>query len=264
MKAVFLPLALTLVVSAQAEEWVSVGESQSVAPAVPVSGPAVSQPDSSIDLPLVHEERNAQSGDLVSELLLQVEQMQQEMGMLRSLVEQQQQQIQSMQQVQQERYLDLDRRVAALLQAPATSNAGTPATVVSSQSNDLPAADDAYKAAMTLVREKKFPQAITAFEDFSRHYSDSPLVANALYWAGEVQLVEGNTTAAKTNFQRVVTEYPDSNKAADATYKLGTTLHKEGDIEQAKVWLQKVIDQYSGRADATVQLAKSYLAKISS
>jgi len=88
-------------------------------------------------------------------------------------------------------------------------------------------------------------------------------VGNALYWSGEVYLVQSDLDKALASFRKVVTQYPDHDKAADATYKVAITLHKQGDVAQAKVWLQKVIDLYTGKADGTVRLAKSYLAKLS-
>lgn len=261
MKKFILPLALVTSIGAVAEdEWVSVGANTAVAPAqTDVVVPAETTPANSSAIP---ESVNdvAGGGDLMSELLIQMEQMQQEIATLRSLVETQEKQLATLEQEQQTRYLDLDRRIASLMTQPVatqpeqTATEGTPAKAVS------PA--DAYKAAMTLVREKKFSEANQAFSAFTADYPQDKLVANAFYWNGEVYLVQNKLDEAKVAFEQVVAQFPDHSKTADASYKLGVTLHKLGDDALAREWLEKVIDQYPGKADGTVRLAQAYLKKL--
>ncbi len=258
MKSVVLTFALVAVTaSANADDqWVSVGAARPVAPA------AQNTPtDSSVRAAVTTPASNAPavipaaSSGLLSEISMQMEQMQQEIAELRGRVEEQDNLIRRLTQEQQERYLDLDRRIAVLLAGG--SPVAAPAAVV----KESPA--EAYKNAMMLVREKKFAEANAAFNDFVKTYPQDPLVGNASYWSGEVYLVQSDLDKALESFRKVVTQYPDHDKAADATYKMGITLHKKGDVAQAKVWLQKVIDLYTGKADSTVRLAKSYLAKLS-
>lgn len=258
MKSVVLTFALAAVTaSANADDqWVSVGAARPVAPATQ------NTPNDSSAMAVVKTPANipssvvlpASSSSLLSEMTLQMEQMQLEIAELRGRLEEQDNLIRRMSQEQQERYLDLDRRIAALLAG------GSPAVAPAAVVKESPA--DAYKNAMTLVREKKFADANIAFNDFVKNYPQDPLVGNALYWSGEVYLVQSDLDKALENFRKVVDQYADHDKAADATYKIGITLHKKGDVTQAKVWLQKVIDLYTGKADGTVRLAKSYLAKL--
>jgi tol-pal system protein YbgF len=266
MNKTVLTLALVAVAAAASadDDWVSVGATRVVAPAssTPVDttqrnfSPSITQ---SVAAP-------AADNTLVSELLTQIEQMQEEIAMLRGRVEEQDNQIQTIQQEQQDRYLDLDRRIAALMVAEPVID-DVPKVVATSGSNvasSTPsvAPGDAYKAAMTLVREKKFSEAGAAFDAFVSQYPSDPLVPNARYWSGEVNLVDGQLDRAAERFRTVIGDFPDSAKAADAAYKLGVTMHRKGDDQQARMWLQQVIDRYAGKADGTVSLAKSYLGKI--
>ena len=266
MKNVILPLALAISLSAVAEdEWVSVGANRTVAPAQPDTQSPSSSLSTPLPSPTYHSANSgaeADSSDLLSELLLQIEQMQQEIAELRSQIESQGQQLSGMEQDQQARYLDLDRRVAALSQTKTTVK---PVTSVSGEAQTAAAASsaDAYKAAMTLVREKKYSDANDAFTAFVKQYPDDKLVANAWYWNGEVYLVQSQFEPAKSAFEQVVTQFPDHAKAADATYKLGVTFHKLGNDQEARRWLNTVIERYEGQSDATVRLAKSYLKKLS-
>ena len=265
MNKTVLTLALVAVAASASadDDWVSVGATRVVAPAssTPVDttqrnfSPSISQ---SVAAPVA-------DNTLVSELLTQIEQMQEEIAMLRGRVEEQDNQIQTIQQEQQDRYLDLDRRIAALMVAePVIEDVPNVATPSSNVVPPTPmvAPGDAYKAAMTLVREKKFSEAGAAFDVFVSEYPSDPLVPNARYWSGEVNLVDGQLDRAAERFRTVIGDFPDSAKAADAAYKLGVTMHRKGDDEQARMWLQQVIDRYTGRADGTVSLAKSYLGKI--
>ncbi len=265
-----LPALVAFCGQAGAEEgWVSVGSTQVVAPAQKPTrntGPSQSQsPSNSVpqagdtSLPQLSGTIPSDSSPgLVNELLAQVEQLQQEVAMLRGKVEEQAIRQQMLEQSQQDRYLDLDRRLTQLsTQSPATA-AGPVAAAA-----PLPPASDAYRDAMELVRAKKFNDAAKAFDEFTVNYPDDALVANAMYWAGEVYLIDNKLELASERFSKVVETYPKHSKTADATYKLGVTLDRQGKKDEARKVLSQVISQYAGKADGTVALAKSYLDKMS-
>ncbi|WP_221798336.1 tol-pal system protein YbgF [Oceanobacter mangrovi] len=256
MKPHIVLCALAISVSAAAEEWVSVGAAPAVAPAS--SSEAVASPSTS---PVVINSQAAENdSSLVNEMLMQMDQMQQEIASLREQLEQQGNLIRELRQDSDNRYLDLDRRIVFLTtetEQQAVEQAAT-AAPVNGQS-----AEQAYSAAMQLVRDKKFEQANQAFDQFVQQYPDSELVANAYYWNGEILLVRGQFDSALTNFKTVVDQYPQHGKAADASYKYGVTLHRSGKDEESRQWLQKVIEQYKDSAPGTVRLAEAYLKKLS-
>lgn len=258
MKPLILISALVFSTGAYAQEWVSVGAATAVAPSS--QAPLIDTSDQAEIISLPNNKRA--TGSLEAELAWQVEQLQQELASLRGLVEQQEHQLNQLQNESQQRYLDLDQRVSQLYQtksAPVATAAGD-AKAPSKTATESP--EEAYQAAMQLVREKKYSQAIAAFNKFIEAHPKHELMGNALYWLGEVWLVEGNFTEALQQFKRVVTDFPEHNKAADASYKIGVTLYRQNNTVEAKQWFQKVVDQYSGKADATVNLAKSYLQRI--
>lgn len=264
MKAVILTLALAAVAGAHADEWVSVGATRGVAPA---SSSSLTDSSSRAGMAApVNLPATSADNALVSELALQMEQMQQELAVLRGRVEEQDHQIKRMRDEQQQRYLDLDRRLSALLSTPvaATPAVSTAAPSAAPSAATAPVADaaEAYQQAMTLVREKKFTEASAAFDGFIKTYPQDPLTGNALYWSGEVWLVLGDLDKALQQFRRVVNDHPGHDKEADASYKIGVTLHRQGNTAEAKVWLQRVIDRFTGKADGTVRLARSYLDKL--
>jgi len=271
MKRLVVTLALAaLSASAYSEDgWVSVGSTRVVAPA---SSDTIQPESSSAPLSVsssLNDNAPVGSSSLLAELMMKVTQMQDEIAMLRGQVEMQQAKINRMESASQDRYIDLDGRISALStmatespSAPATTDADTAPVSGQAGESELPPSGDAYKAAMELVRGKKFAEARTAFDDFTKNYPNDPLAVNALYWAGEVSLVEGKTEVAQARFRTIIEKHPDHAKVADATYKLGVALERAGKPEEARGYLQSVIDKYTGKSDSTVALAKSYMKKL--
>lgn len=259
MKRLVVTLALTASsVSALSDDgWVSVGSTQVVAPA---SSEPVVTPDQS---PILAPSANP-GGDLLTELMLQVEQMKTEIASLRGQLEEQQAKVKRMEASQQDRYLDLDSRISALtLAQPVAEQQEVTNSVTDTTGQDLPPAGEAYKSAMQLVRDKKFSEAREAFDSFAENYAGDALAVNAIYWAGEVSMVEGKLDVAEARFRTVKEDHGDHSKAADAYYKLAVVLDKSGKKAESKALLQEVISQYAGKSDSTVSLAQAYLKKMS-
>ena len=248
MKYTVLPLALLISFSSAAEDgWVAVGQGPTAKPAVQ-SAPAVSlQPSASLPA----------NTSLQVELLTMVETMQQEIAELRGTVEEQSHTIEMLQKQQQQRYLDLDRRMAELMTKPIAA--------ISPNDNNqtqVLSADDLYANAMSFIKKKDFTSALEQLDVFAKTYPQHSLAANAFYWSGEVQLAEGNFELAITQFKTVVDGHPKHNKAADSHYKLAVSYDRSGDTVKAKEILQQVIKQYPGISDSAVRLAERYLTRL--
>ncbi len=251
-----LILALTVSVGVYAEEWVSVGAGSTVAAPAATSNYV----DTSQQAQLSISRSGGGGGTLLSELAMKVEQMQQEIALLRGQLEQQDYLFKQLQKEQQQRYLDVDRRLSALVMPiePVISPVAQDA-----QAQGSSTADAIYQKAMDfLVKEKKYAEAQAQFAQLIKNHPSDPLVSNALYWSAEVWLVQAEPDKALVEFKKVVNNYPEHSKAADAAYKIGVTLDRQGKSKEAKEWLQKVINDYTGKADTTVRLAQSYMDKM--
>ena len=268
MKALVLTaLALSVAGAHADDDWVSVGAARPVAPAAQTSvTDTSSQALVASPVTAVANFPQTPSAGLLAEMSLQMEQMQQEIAELRGLVEEQAHQMRQLKQEQQDRYLDLDRRLAVLMSEPVAQRAASsapaattaaPAAAASALSGLSPT--DAYKHAQKLMYDKKYTEANEAYEAFTRQYPDEPLAVNAIYWSGEIYLLQGNLDKALTLFRSVVTDHPQHLKVPDAMYKVGYTLDRQGKTDEAKVWMKKVIDQFTGKSDTVVRLAKNYL-----
>jgi len=213
-------------------------------------------------------------GTQATEMLYQQELMQQEVQELRGLVEQQAYEIKRMREEQRDRYLDLDRRITLLNQAPAKRTAAdvpasvaveekvkTPPTKVGKEPVAAPvdvapvqenkvSEKEAYQAASSLLGNKQFAEARQAFKQLIKSYPNGKYTGNAYYWLGEVLVVELKQAQALKMFETLLEQYPNHRKTATAKFKLGRIYLQMGDKTQAKVLLQDVINQYPGTSVA--------------
>ena len=201
------------------------------------------------------------------ELFMQLQQMQQEIALLRGMLEEQQNQIQRLQQESLERYQELDRRVASGSGNAAAAGDGAinaNATPTQPAQGGGEPADPAkeklyYEAAFDLVKAKDFARANQAFSAFLRKYPNSQYAGNAQYWLGEVNLIEGDLQAAGQAFAKVTQNYPQHAKVPDALFKLADVEQRLGNSDKAKRIWSEVVAKYPGTSAA--QLAQRNLQR---
>lgn len=211
------------------------------------------------------------------ELFMQLQQMQTEIAQLRGMVEEQQNQIQTLKQESLARYQDLDSRVSsgvAGAAAPAQNspadgaiNAGgapaVPAEQAPAASNepaDLAKEKLYYDAAFDLIKAKDFEKASQAFNAFLRKYPNSQYAGNAQYWLGEVNLAKGDLQAAGKAFATVSVTYPTHAKVPDSLFKLADVEQRLGNTDKAKGILRQLVSQFPGSSAA--QLAQRDLQRL--
>ena len=194
---------------------------------------------------------------------------------LRGLVETLEFRLQQVKQQQLDDYLDLDRRVSA--QGPTrladsrdseqiVRNVNNPerrsdsSKVMESLSSPRTKTDDKVKqdydrASTLLLKDRDMEGAVEAFKNHIVEHPDSPYVANASYWLGEIYLLRGLQEAARQEFIRIVQEHAGHSKEMDARFKLGKIYNELGEKELAREFLEAA-SQSSG---AVATKAKSYL-----
>ena len=208
-------------------------------------------------------------------LALRVQQLEEEIRRLNGLVEEQASLLMRLQDQSLERYVEMDRRLAAI---------GTvdPSVVIEGgEDTDSPAPDDscsisrravavaelqpgereAYQSAYGLVRAQQFEAAVDAFITFLARYPFGQFAPNAHYWLGELYLViePVDPESARQNFQLLLDQYPNDRKVPDALYKLGRVHALKGNIDRSKEYLNKVIADYGEEQHPAAQLAKEFL-----
>lgn len=186
-------------------------------------------------------------------LMQEIEALREEVRSLRGDVEQLSYDVEGIRQRQRDLYVDIDNRLQALENVAASAGSGK------ADSKDANASD-AYMASFALLRESRYAEARSAFKKFIADYPDSSLVANAIYWLGQVDYVNKEYAGAIEQFGKVVEEYPDSDKAADALLKIGYSRDELGNAEGARKALESVLQEYPGSAAA--KMARQRLAEL--
>lgn len=248
----------TLVSSVQirAENWVSVGS----APKAASSGVDAS-PDKPQKLFQTGSSGNGQV-ELVSELLGQVEQLQRQVSLLSGHLESQNHRIERLEKQSEARYLDIDRRLSSLTTSANSNSSDFEVRAIESDGSVKEGDQEAYQAAMRLLRNKDYQSAGTAFDEFIKQYPVSDLLQNALYWSGAVFSFQQDYSVALKRYKAVIDQFPQGLKAPDATYGYAITLHKTGDEAAARYWLNKVITDYPDSSGNAVSKAKEYLKRM--
>lgn len=265
---------------------------------VGTSVPAVSK--SELESRVQQLERKLDSRSLV-DLMDQVKALQREVQQLRGDIEVQAHNMDGIQKRQRDLYLDIDRRLhrletggvesqpaagapgAAMPGAaefgsvpPPLAPAGGPVTdtaaAVGAAGASAPAAAPAvlnpaeerkdYDGALEILKEGRYKEASTAFQQFLSKYPGSSYADNAQYWLGEVFYVTRDFPAALTEFDKVVTSFPDSSKVADARLKMGYIHYELKDWGKAREMLNQVVQGYPGTTSA--RLAQERLDRMAS
>jgi tol-pal system protein YbgF len=224
----------------------------------------------------------AQAGDstAMTNLVIQVQELQDEVRMLRGRLEEQATELENLKRRQRDQYLDLDRRISDMRNAQPVSGAGpavstpiqqdivtSPADdapdvrapmqsqsevtsidqpVVQSQAAPVSAADEkaAYDKAFQSLKELRYADAAEDFQSFLTQYPNSEYADNAQYWLGESYYVTRNYDIALTAFQTLIKRFPESPKSPDALLKIGYTHYELKQWDQARAALTQVQEDY--------------------
>ncbi|HZJ92251.1 MAG TPA: tol-pal system protein YbgF [Thiopseudomonas sp.] len=199
------------------------------------------------------------------QLFMQLQQMQEEISMLRGMLEEQQHELRQVRQENLERYQTLDSRlhegVGAQAPGPSTATEQASGSPAGQQSAADPEKEKLlYEASFDLIKARDFETAKKAFNAFLNKYPNSQYAGNAQYWLGEVYLVDGDLQSAGQAFALVTNNYPQHNKVPDSLYKLADVERRLGHADKARTIMQQVVAQYPNTSAA--QLAQQDLRKL--
>ena len=216
--------------------------------------------------PVAPAQQPAAQPSQLAQLFSLVQRLQQEVNQLRGQVEDQAHRLERLGREQQERYLDLDRRLAGTSSAQATLTApseaepagagalaGTPSAAPTTEQG-------AYQAAYTLLDRGEFQAAAQAMERVIEDYPNGQYTANAFYWLAELHRRNGDLENARQALVQVITLYPDHGKIPDALFKVGVVYAELDDAERARGYLEQVVREHPTTTAAS--LAKDYLAEL--
>ena len=253
----------------------SIAMAQDLVPIVDAAKTSASNADS-----VVTEYMSSPVVELASSRYDIMQNLQEEVRMLRGLVEELSYDLQQVKQRQLDDYLDLDRRLGlgsninesavsdrftspvAILDsedaqaglASSGTSAGMdvstyPVGVTSDLVDDQSLVKADYNAASKkLLKERDIEGAAVALKMHLETYPGSPFAANAHYWLGEIYLLQGETEFARQAFTNIVERHADHPKAMDSRFKLGKIYFQLGEVDRARNLLEQVAQSPGGAA----------------
>ncbi len=176
----------------------------------------------------------------------QLDGIQDEVNELRGTLEVHNFKLEQILQRQRELYLEIDNRIQAVTSSNATAQTPQTTTPSDNQNYVLSEGEDAaYDNAIDLIlKERRYDEAVPAFESFLTNFPNSSYAANAHYWLGQLLFNKQEWAQSKGHFERVVNQYVDSNKRPDALLKLGEIAQKQNNLARAKQLFDQVISEY--------------------
>jgi tol-pal system protein YbgF len=205
------------------------------------------------------------SAAVENDVYSQIRGLQEEISVLRGLIEEQDYQIKQLKQLQLDNYMDLDRRLGGGATAPlpslqeepagSSTSLGSASAVALADYSTLSEAE-LYKSAFDLLNQKQFDSSVSAFQSYLNLYPKGEFASNSHYWLGKVAMLKKDYTEAKDHFNKVIDIFPSSQKVADAQLDLGKIYFLTGDKQRAQVLLKELA---LGNSEAA-RLAQRFLS----
>lgn len=184
-------------------------------------------------------------------IYLKIRALEQEIATLRNLIEENTYLIERYQELQQQRYLDLDKRLHSLLSGELEE--------LNEQSlnlNDLNSTEeiDLYKEALELFEVSRYAEALEVFRDLIISFPEGSYSADAYFWSGELYLAQEQLEDAREHYLVVAEKFKDHDRVADCLYKLGVIEKVLLNNEAANSYFSRLISEYPDTGAA--ELAK--------
>ena len=159
---------------------------------------------------------------------------------------------------QKDFYVDLDGRLRRF----ETADAATPEkpTVTKNKPDDSLNETRALEAAYSFYKAEKYPEAVSAFQEFLTGYPKSANTANVRYWTGNAYFVLKDYKSSLENFQVLASKFDTYPKIAEVMFNIADCQELLNDNDAAKVTLKQIATKYPNSDAATK--AKKELATL--
>jgi tol-pal system protein YbgF len=113
--------------------------------------------------------------------------------------------------------------------------------VNSNEKEEILSPEDQFQVAFENIRNKKWQDAKTSFEQFISDNPQNQLSGSAHYWLGELYILEKNYRQAALIFAEGFQKFPASIKAAEMLFKLSQSLYQVEKTNEACKTMEKLI-----------------------
>ena len=187
--------------------------------------------------------------------------LEEEIVVLRNLVEENSYLIERLQELNQQRYLETDKRIydLSLLKNNKDFDPEDIENILEDeqiQNIDL----ISFTEALELFEAAMYAEALDKFRKIIISSPDGEYTPDAYFWSGELFLAQKMLEDARESYLIIIDKYSDHKRAPDSLYKLGEIAVSLGEGLAAVDYFKSVIDTYPNSAVA--QLAKKSLENI--
>jgi len=119
---------------------------------------------------------------------------------------------------------------------------------------------DVYRDAYETLHKGDLEGARRKFEAFLKQYPNTELSDNAQFWIGETYYLKKDYERAVLEYEKAIVKYPEGDKIPAALFKQALAFFELGDKTNAKNLLKRVIEKYPRSEQA--EMAKKKLETI--
>lgn len=193
-------------------------------------------------------------------LVLQVQALQEELRVLRGLLEEQSYELENLKRRQRDQYVDLDQRISEMRDGlpvrPASGSSGTASTNAAAATPTAPEPREDLPEVRAPMTASSATTALPDPEAGTRTVQATPEMEQQAYDQAFQALKELRYADAAEAFQDFLREYPDSRYASNAQYWLGESYYVTRNYEIALGAFQALLDKYPDSAKAGDGLLK--------
>lgn len=182
------------------------------------------------------------------DLVIQIQQLQDEVRMLRGMLEDQSTELESLSKRQRDQYLDLDQRMTAMRGSSSPMLSNAPVTTTSGATTGPAIGQPVIREDLPAVRPAlDTPSSVSTIatpDAEAREFEASPEAEKAAYDQGFQSLKDLKYADAATQFSAFVRQYPNSEYADNAQYWLGESYYVTRNYDIALEAFQKLVSNY--------------------
>ena len=186
--------------------------------------------------------------------------LEEEIVVLRNLVEENSYLIERLQDLNQQRYLETDKRIYDLSLLKNNKDID-PEDIENILEEEIMNIDlISFTEALELFEAAMYAEALDKFRKIIISSPDGEYTPDAYFWSGELFLAQKMLEDARESYLIIIDKYSDHKRAPDSLYKLGEIAVSLGEGLAAVDYFKSVIDTYPN--SAVTQLAKKSLENI--
>ena len=107
-----------------------------------------------------------------------------------------------------------------------------------------------YDSGMKAFSDRRYKDAVVAFDDFAKNFPNHQLTSNAYFWKGESYYQQSDYGRAAVTYQEVIEKFPGSNKFQSAMLKQGQCFFFVGKKDASKLRLEELATRYPNSPEA--------------